>query len=342
MNTPPDHEEVAERWPTAAVILAGASLFELIGACLVCGEGACEGLEAYAVSVGVVSLVLLAPIVLLLFAEPLAPPRLHEGLPHLSLMLLAWWVPAAFLLTFVAPFQRLCNGYFSALAAAASAVELSRAHVPAIDAAFRALRAAIASSTERACVCSLAATSTMMWAQAAISLAEYPKEHAATKTWAVLVGLVSMLLCGFYLCARLCYLPAMHPLQSAAYTRSPPNGCGRLALCSQSACRACGASLPVRHRALVVVAARHRAFVRSQRVHLFHEWFCEHVGVRIFGCLLSARCARPSGSHSNTIRTSRRGRPWWAHHHIPRSSGAGRGSYGRILQLAGSHRHGRQ
>jgi len=199
MNTPPDHEEVAERWPTAAVILAGASLFELIGACLVCGEGACEGLEAYAVSVGVVSLVLLAPIVLLLFAEPLAPPRLHEGLPHLSLMLLAWWVPAAFLLTFVAPFQRLCNGYFSALAAAASAVELSRAHVPAIDAAFRALRAAIASSTERACVCSLAATSTMMWAQAAISLAEYPKEHAATKTWAVLVGLVSMLLCGFYL-----------------------------------------------------------------------------------------------------------------------------------------------
>lgn len=98
-----------------------------------------RGSPAYSVAVGAVSLALLAPVALVLFAEPLAPQRLPEGLPHLSLLLLAWWLPASFLLTFVGPFQGLSNGYFSTIVAGAGSVQLCRANVPLIDGALSTL-----------------------------------------------------------------------------------------------------------------------------------------------------------------------------------------------------------
>jgi hypothetical protein len=201
-EAPPDHEAAEEEInpQVASIILAAASICELIAASLVCSESDCTGLEAYSVAVGVASLVLLAPIVLVLFAEPLAPRRLPEGLPHLALLLLAWWLPACFLLTFISPFQGLCNGYFATLAATAGAVHLARAYVPAFDALLRQLQTmAHESAHERTVLIVLSLLSTAVWVEAAIALGRFPGEHPAVKAWAIVVGVVSMVLCAFYL-----------------------------------------------------------------------------------------------------------------------------------------------
>lgn len=188
--------------PHVATAVAGiASTFELAAAALVCGQNhySCDGINAYAVAVGAVSLAFIAPIALVLFAEPLAPRRLPEGLPHLSLLLLLWWVPAGFLLTFVGPFQALSNGYCGALAGVASALMLCRAHVPVVDVAANQLLAlARDAPSERTVLVSLALTSTAVWVQAAICVGQAP-EHAAIKAWAIIVGVVSFLICVFYL-----------------------------------------------------------------------------------------------------------------------------------------------
>lgn len=198
---PPDHEEVETINPhIAAVVLGGASLFELIASSIMCGESDCSGLTAYAVTAGVVSLAALAPIALFLFAEPLAPAAVSDGLPHLSLFLCAWWLPACFLLTFIGPFAGLCNGYFATIAATASAVQLCRVHVPVVDTAFREVQnLARDAPAERPVLMLLALSATAMWVEAAISLGRAPHEHGAVKAWAIIVGVVSMIMCAFYL-----------------------------------------------------------------------------------------------------------------------------------------------
>lgn len=201
MEAPPLHEvEEVINPHIACVVLAAASICELIAASLVCGETSCNGLIGYAVSVGVVSLLLLAPVALVLFAEPLAPKQLPEGLPHLSLLLLLWWVPACFLLTFVGPFDGLSNAYFATLAGAAGALQLTRAHVAPVDAVLMELFSAARNApSERPLLCGLALSSTAMWVEAAICTASYPGEHPAVKAWAIIVGVVSSVLCAFYL-----------------------------------------------------------------------------------------------------------------------------------------------
>jgi hypothetical protein len=47
-------------------------------------------------------------------------------------------------------------------------------------------------------VCLLALTSTAVWVQAAIALAQ-TNDHVATTTWAIIVGVVSFIICAFYL-----------------------------------------------------------------------------------------------------------------------------------------------
>ena len=200
MDAPPDHEEEPTNPHMAVLVLGAASLFELIAAVLICNEALCSGLQAYAVAVGIVSLLLLAPVALVLFAEPLAPARLPEGLPHLSLLLLVWWIPATFLLTFLGPFSGLSNGYFAVLGAAAGALQLCRVHVTPVDLALRDVRdMARNASPERPLLLALALSSTAVWVQAAISLASYPNEHPAVKAWAIIVGVTSSVLCAFYL-----------------------------------------------------------------------------------------------------------------------------------------------
>ena len=202
MEQPPDHDDPNSTPDpsVSVVILGGASFFELIAASLSCGEQTvCSSLTAYSVAAGVVSIALLIPVALVHFAEPLAPQQLHEGLPHLSLMLLAWWTPACFLLTFVAPFGTLSNGYFATVAAIAGAMQLCRAHVELVDKAFVTLRElAHEAPRERVVLMILALTSTAMWVHAAISAAMYG-DSPSTKAWAIIVGVVSSVLCTFYL-----------------------------------------------------------------------------------------------------------------------------------------------
>jgi hypothetical protein len=182
------------------IVAMAASVFELISASLVCQNVTCSGLEAYGISVGIVSIVLLVPIALVLFAEPLAPARLPEGLPHLSLLLLVWWIPAWFLLTFVGPFDGLSNGYFAVHVGAAAALQICRAQVSAVDIALRELfEVAQNAPRDRPVLCALALTSTAMWVEAAIHVAALPNEHTAVKTWAIIVGVVSSVMCAFYL-----------------------------------------------------------------------------------------------------------------------------------------------
>jgi hypothetical protein len=199
---PPPSEDVPSVEPiTATVALMLASAFELLAASLRTTGG--DGLVNYAVVVGAVSLMLVAPVALVLFAEPLAQaisPRLHEGLPHLSLMLLVWWMPATFVMTFVGPFQGLCNGWFSSVAGVMGAFQLCRAHVPPFDHAVTQLQAlARGAPKERTILCYLALTSTAVWITAAVALGQASREHPAVKAWALIVGLVSFIMCSVYL-----------------------------------------------------------------------------------------------------------------------------------------------
>jgi len=199
MEPPPDPTASRPSPRTATLVLIAASIFELTASSLICGHGHCGGLPAYSVAVGTVSLTLLAPVALVLFAEPLAPQRLPDGLPHLSLLLLAWWLPASFLLTFVGPFQGLSNGYFSTIVAGAGSVQLCRANVPLIDGALSTLHEfARNAPEERSLLCMLGLSSTAVWVQAAVCASQYG-DYMGVKAWAIIVGVVSFMFCAFYL-----------------------------------------------------------------------------------------------------------------------------------------------
>lgn len=198
---PPDHEADEPLDSSVSVmLLIAASIFELISASLECSSSnECGSLHAYAVAVGVVSLLLLGPVTLVHFAEPLAPPQIYKALPHLSLLLLVWWLPAGFVLTFIEPFAYLSNGYFATIGSCYGALQLSRSYVPPVDEALRMIRdMSRAADPERTVLLLLALTSTACWVQAAICVGKY-HDTPATKAWAIIVGVVSMLLCTFYL-----------------------------------------------------------------------------------------------------------------------------------------------
>ena len=80
MEPPPSDsaEPVDVRVATAALI--ASSIFELVAAAL--SDGSNGAMHAYAVAVGAVSLLLVAPVALVLFAEPLADAR--GGIEHLA------------------------------------------------------------------------------------------------------------------------------------------------------------------------------------------------------------------------------------------------------------------
>lgn len=116
--------------------LSVASLCELIAASVVCAQATCDGLDAYAVVVGCVSLAACLPLLLLHFeffnAEDL---KVSELAPHLVTFLLIWWVVAWFTLTFISPFAGLSNGFFACWVAPPAALLLCRATNPGVAAA---------------------------------------------------------------------------------------------------------------------------------------------------------------------------------------------------------------
>ena len=201
MEPPPDENAPALDGHTCSALLGVAALGELIAASVVCSDGYCGGWNGFAVAVGAVSLAFLAPIYVLLFFESLAPPQLQEYLPHLSVFQLLWWIPSAFFLTLISPFTTLGNGYFLCLGAVAASVLLCRAQVPPFETAVATFIAgARAAPSSRIALVLLAATSTLVWVGAAISIGRTPvAEHTGTKVWSIIVGIVSMMMCSSFL-----------------------------------------------------------------------------------------------------------------------------------------------
>ena len=319
------HDESTAVDPSAPIVLlAGASLCELISASLACSQQpTCSGLRAYAVSVGLVSIVLLAPIALVNFAEPLAPRRLYEGLPQISLLLLMWWMPACFLLTFVAPFSTLGNGYFATLGGAAGALQLSRAYVPALDTALHTVREmARDAPPDRAVLVMLALSSTLMWVQAAISAALYG-DTPATKAWAIIVGVVSSVLCAFFLLLEgltihrlgFAMLMAAWWCQGSAWLARVDSG----ALSSLTS--------PDTSRARFSLHSR--ALFRAQFIHWLYQRLRHLLVLRLPRLLLPSHDANASRPPSSTLGPTGRGRARWTHHRLSRSGG----------QLGGPRRH---
>lgn len=84
------------------------------------GGGGCSGENAYAVSVGVISLVLA-----IIMHVPAAAAALKPHAKPVGAFLGAWWVAGLAVLTFRAPFQQPGNGFFATWGGAVSAMVLA-------------------------------------------------------------------------------------------------------------------------------------------------------------------------------------------------------------------------
>ena len=113
-----------------ALMLLVASAFELMAAVVLCSTGTCDGLNAYAVSVGAVSTCLSIAVLVALRHDDAFPSVVLDLLPHTAAFLLVWWLFGWLVLTFVRPFAGLCNGFFACWAALVAAIWLVRALLP--------------------------------------------------------------------------------------------------------------------------------------------------------------------------------------------------------------------
>ena len=113
-----------------ALMLLVASAFELMASVVLCSTGTCDGLNAYAVSVGAVSTCLSIAVLAALRHDDAFPSVVLDLLPHTAAFLLVWWLFGWLVLTFVRPFAGLCNGFFACWAALVAAIWLVRALLP--------------------------------------------------------------------------------------------------------------------------------------------------------------------------------------------------------------------
>eukprot|EP00919_Chromeraceae_sp_WS-2016_P059727 GHVR01141912.1.p1 GENE.GHVR01141912.1~~GHVR01141912.1.p1 ORF type:complete len:142 (+),score=20.88 GHVR01141912.1:84-509(+) len=77
---------------------------------IVIGNNGCSGVNAYAIAVGVISLVVALIMLILWIAKDDAAKKAE---PWMSLFLFIWWIPGVIILTFVGPFKSTGNGYFA-------------------------------------------------------------------------------------------------------------------------------------------------------------------------------------------------------------------------------------
>ena len=171
------------------------SLSEIVAASIVCGTYGCYGVEAYAVSIGVVSM---AATLLVAVGLQGAYHPISSRVPHVSAFLLVWWIVGAFVLTFLGPFTSLCNGYILSWAALWAAFQLCRRQSP-----WEPLEIAISSATTRLRTPAghamlLATASAVVWVEAAVCVSRAEQAGAGgaangwAQGWAVAVGIVSM------------------------------------------------------------------------------------------------------------------------------------------------------
>jgi len=183
---------------TPLVVLFLASIFEMIAASLMCSDdddatagSACP--SAYAVSVGAVSAAACFVLFMCQVHRDTLPYRLHSAPTPLAVFLLAWWAVAWLVLTFVAPFTYIGNGFFATWIGVCSAVALCQAHVPLVKGWVHQVEIH-AKGHPVAAVAALGVSSTVVALEAAVALGG--ANQTSYELWALLVGLVSAVACG--------------------------------------------------------------------------------------------------------------------------------------------------
>ena len=181
-----------------ALMLLVSSVFELIAAVVLCIDGTCTGLNAYAVSVGAVSTCFSIAVLAALRYDDALPGVLLDLMPHTATFLLVWWLFGWLVLTFVRPFAGLCNGFFACWAALVAAIWLVRTLLPSANGFLtRFVEAAQGTLAEKAYVTALMATSTFVWVEASILYSMPP--HDGFLAWTVGVGVASTVGCFVFL-----------------------------------------------------------------------------------------------------------------------------------------------
>ena len=183
---------------TPLVVLFLASIFEMIAASLMCSDdddatagSACP--SAYAVSVGAVSAAACFVLFMCQVHRDTLPYRLHSAPTPLAVFLLAWWAVAWLVLTFVAPFTYIGNGFFATWIGVCSAVALCQAHVPLVKGWVHQVEIH-AKGHPVAAVAALGVSSTVVALEAAVALGG--ANQTSYELWVLLVGLVSAVACG--------------------------------------------------------------------------------------------------------------------------------------------------
>jgi len=162
----------------------------MVASAMICANGHCVQLTAYAVSVGAVcGVVLIVTRADARGGDARIPQAASLAVPYLACFLAAWWLVATYLLTFIGPFASLGNGYFAAWAALFSSLRIALMHSAALDDFARKIISLAAADTMGHFVL-LATSSSIVWVQAAAS-----PQQAWSTTWTIVVGLVSMLMC---------------------------------------------------------------------------------------------------------------------------------------------------
>ena len=181
-----------------ALMLLIASVFELIAAVVLCFDGTCTGMNAYAVSVGAVSSCFSFAVLVALRYDDALPGVLLDLMPHTATFLLLWWSIGWLVLTFVRPFAGLCNGFFACWAALVASVWLVRTLLPSANGFLtRFVEAAQGTLAEKAYVTALMATSTFVWVEASVLYSMPP--HDGFLAWTIGVGVASSVGCAVFL-----------------------------------------------------------------------------------------------------------------------------------------------
>ena len=185
---------------TPLFMLFLASIFEMIAALLMCDDRsattASDGStcpSVYAVSVGAVSAAACFVLFMCQVHRDTLPYHLHSAPKPIAVFLLAWWVCGWFILTFVAPFTYIGNGFFAAWTGVCSAVALCQAHVPLANGWINQIESH-AKNPPAAAVAVLCVSSTAVWVEAAVALGG--ANQTSYDLWALLVGLGSAAACG--------------------------------------------------------------------------------------------------------------------------------------------------
>eukprot|EP00873_Tetraselmis_striata_P016373 jgi/Tetstr1/436637/TSEL_025433.t1 len=106
------------------------SIVEFFAALTFCTRVVCHNYAAWALSAGVVSIVLTGLLIGLLHART---GIYNKIIPYLATFLFVWWIPGAGVTTFSGPFINVGNGYFGAWGAFLSSFLLCHARVAGTD-----------------------------------------------------------------------------------------------------------------------------------------------------------------------------------------------------------------